>query len=373
MTFVAAMILSLALQDQDRIQDLIKKLGSDDFTTREQASEDLKKAGKSAREALKKAAEESDDPEVRQRARRSSRIWPRRRSPRSPPHRPGQGGLQGFSGVSVRTVNGDSTYTITPGDGSPALTFHKAQAGQVKLDYMEGGEAKSASSVNLDAFLKDHKELAQKYGISEEGIDYGGSRVSFKGQMFPKFNVPLFPLPSAEPRPAPPLRSTTRRRARPVAGALLAPVEDSLRAQLDLPEGQGAVVLEVTPGSLAAALGLKKSDVLLEIDGKKITSPESAKGSDRRTAARSCSARARRKRSARRRTTSRLLLLEHLGRDGLKVLADLLERRGFPGFAIPHRHRAAVDLTVDIRLDEENRTSFVRDPILTAGLHVKRS
>ena len=37
MTFVAAMILSLALQDQDRIQELIRKLGSDDFTTREQA------------------------------------------------------------------------------------------------------------------------------------------------------------------------------------------------------------------------------------------------------------------------------------------------------------------------------------------------
>ena len=37
-------------------------------------------------------------------------------------------------------------------------------------------------------------------------------------------------------------------------------------------------MLKVLPGGLAASLGLKKNDVLLEIDGKKITSPESAKG-----------------------------------------------------------------------------------------------
>ena len=279
MTFVAAMILSLALQDQDRIQDLIRKLGSDEFTTREQASEDLKKAGKSAREALRKAAEESEDPEVRQRARTILEDLAKAEKP-APPRRlvPGQGGLQGFSGVSVRTVNGDSTYTITPGDGSPALTFHKAQAGQVKLDYIEGGEAKSASSANLDAFLKDHKDLAQKYGVSEEGIDYGGSRVSFKGQMFPKFNAPLFPLPQRQNRVPPPPVPLDEDEGTPVAGAILSPVEEPLRAQLDIPEGQGAVVTKVTPGSLAAALGLRKSDVLLEIDGRKVSSPEAAKG-----------------------------------------------------------------------------------------------
>jgi len=280
MTFVAAMILSLALQDQDRIQDLIKKLGSDDFTTREQATEELKKAGKGAREALKKAVDETDDPEVRQRARTLLEDLAKADKPQPQPRRivPGQG-FQGFSGVSVRTVNGDSTYTITPGDGSPVLTFHKAQAGQVKLDYIEGGETKSASSVNLETFLKDHADLAQKYGVSDEGINYGGSRVSFKGPLFPKFNAPLFPLPQRPnriPPPPPPVEDEEEGTA--VAGALLAPVEDSLRAQLDLPEGQGAVVLKVTPGSLAAAVGLKKSDVLLEVDGKKITSPESAKG-----------------------------------------------------------------------------------------------
>jgi len=282
MTFVASLILSLALQDQDRIQDLIKKLGSDDFTTREQATEELKKAGKTAREALKKAADESDDPEVRQRARTLLDDLAKAERPQTQPQpRRVAPGLQGFSGVTVRTVNGDSTYQITPGDGSPVLTFHKAQSGQVKLDYVDGGESKTAQSVNLETFLKDHKELAQKYGVTEEGIEYGGSKVSFKGPMFPRGNAPLFPFPQRPNRvpPPPPLPiPDDEEEGTPIAGALLGPVEDSLRAQLEIPEGQGAVVLKVLPGGLAASLGLKKNDVLLEIDGKKITSPESAKG-----------------------------------------------------------------------------------------------
>jgi len=96
MAVIAAMILSLALQDQDRIQDLIQKLGSDDFSTREQASEELKKTGKNAREALKKAADESQDPEVRQRAR--TILDEMAKAEKAPPQprraAPGQGGFQ---------------------------------------------------------------------------------------------------------------------------------------------------------------------------------------------------------------------------------------------------------------------------------------
>ena len=51
-----------------------------------------------------------------------------------------------------------------------------------------------------------------------------------------------------------------------------------MRAQLDIPEGQGAVVTKVAAGGIADALGLRKNDVLLEIDGRKIAAPEDAKG-----------------------------------------------------------------------------------------------
>lgn len=279
MTFIAAMILSLALQDQDRIQDLIRKLGSDDFTTREQASEALKKAGKAAKDALQKAAEESEDPEVRQRSKTILEELAKAEKPaprRVPRPQPGFG-FRGGS-VTIRSVNGDSTYTITPGDGSPGITFHKAASGAVKLDYADDqGAAKSAEAPTLEAFLKDHQEVAQKFGITDEGIAYGGTRVSFKGNGLPNFTFPRQPrrIPVPPPPPAP---LEDEDEGVPVAGARLGAVEDSLRAQLDIPEGRGAVVLGVTPGSLAESLGLRKNDVLLELDGRKITSPESAKG-----------------------------------------------------------------------------------------------
>jgi hypothetical protein len=278
MMFVAALLIAFAPQDQDRIQDLIRKLGSDDFATREQASEELKKAGKPAREALQKAAEESDDPEIRQRAKTLLEAAPRKAVP-APPPLPGRPGFGGSS-VTIRSINGDSTYVITPGDGSPVLTFHKTASGSVKLNYADDkGESKSAESANLATFVKDHKELAEKFGISEEGINYAGSRVGFKGNGMPNFNLPRFPLPQRPGRvPPPPPVPAEEEEGTPVAGALLGAVDDSLRAQLDIPEGQGAVVTRVTPGSVAEALGLRKNDVLLEVDGRKIASPEAAKG-----------------------------------------------------------------------------------------------
>jgi len=282
MTLIAALMLALFLQDQESIQDLIKKLGSDDFATREQATEALKKAGKSAKAPLQKAVEESDDPEVRQRAKDILEEMTKapQKSGKStvPAPLPGRPGVRGSS-VSVRSVNGDTTYQITPFDGSPVLTFEKAASGKVKLIYAdEQGQSAVAEAATLEAFLKDQKELAQRFGISEEGIDYAGSRVNFKGgALVPNFRFTLPQRPGRAVPPPAPLPSEEPESV-PVAGALLSPVDDSLRAQLDIPEGQGAVVTKVAAGGVADALGLRKNDVLLEVDGRKIAEPESAKG-----------------------------------------------------------------------------------------------
>ncbi|HLY07679.1 MAG TPA: HEAT repeat domain-containing protein, partial [Planctomycetota bacterium] len=151
MMLILALLLGL-VQDQDHIQDLIRKLGSEDYATREQATEELQKIGKPARAALQKAAE-SDDPEVRQRAQSllDEKPRPERPEPRKPaPPGPGRQGFRGSS-VSITTVNGDSTYSIRPFDGTPPLTFHKAAAGQVKLEYTDDqGEAKSAEPATLE-------------------------------------------------------------------------------------------------------------------------------------------------------------------------------------------------------------------------------
>jgi C-terminal processing protease CtpA/Prc len=54
-------------------------------------------------------------------------------------------------------------------------------------------------------------------------------------------------------------------------GLQLKPAGDDLAEQLDLPNGQGEVVVNVTPGSSAAQAGVQPSDILLELNGKPVS------------------------------------------------------------------------------------------------------
>ncbi len=250
-----------------RIDELVKQLGADEFAVREKATEELRKIGKPAEGALRKALA-GDDPEVRERVR--AVLDSMAEKPKAPAPRRALPGF-GFRGssVTVQSVNGDSTYKIAPGDGSSPLTFHKDKAGAVKLEYVdEQGASKTAEAESIPKFLADHKEIAARYGVTEEGIDYGGARVSFKGGLpgLPRgFRVPKFPLPPA-------FEAEDERGTFRAAGASFEKVTEALRAQLDLPEGQGLVVVQLDEGGAAESAGLRKSDILLEIDGKKVAS-----------------------------------------------------------------------------------------------------
>lgn len=291
----AALVGGAALGQEDdsskKIQDLIRQLGSDDFQTRESATQELKKLGKAAEPALREALSH-EDAEVRARARQALDEIEKAQAPKpEPPRRrlsipgfPGAPGAPGFgfrgSSIQVQSVNGDTTYKITPGDGSDPITFHKSAAGGVKLEYPgEKGEKKTAEAESLGKFLKDHKELAEKYGISEEGIDYGGARSSFKGGGVPGFAIPrgawrFRALPPKDEDDLNDLLDSVLKLepGQKAAGATLERVPDALRAQFELPEGEGLVVSRVAGGSDAEAAGLRLHDVLLEIDGKKVTS-----------------------------------------------------------------------------------------------------
>jgi hypothetical protein len=62
--------------------------------------------------------------------------------------------------------------------------------------------------------------------------------------------------------------------ARPSLGVLAMPVFDPvLRAQLQLPEGEGLIVEEVVPGSAAEEAGFQRYDILLSVNGEKLASP----------------------------------------------------------------------------------------------------
>jgi membrane-associated protease RseP (regulator of RpoE activity) len=55
-------------------------------------------------------------------------------------------------------------------------------------------------------------------------------------------------------------------------GAQVKPPSDTLSEQLNLPKGQGQVIVQVMPNSSAAQAGLKPADILLELNGQPVSS-----------------------------------------------------------------------------------------------------
>jgi|GEM_PF-3554048 len=70
------------------------------------------------------------------------------------------------------------------------------------------------------------------------------------------------------------LSAASKGPSRYVLGIQARPIEDSLRAQLDLPKDQGVLIIEVDPDSPSAKGGLKAFDILLEADQKPVNRGE---------------------------------------------------------------------------------------------------
>lgn len=82
-------------------------------------------------------------------------------------------------------------------------------------------------------------------------------------------------MPGLPGLPGGPLGAMGRERGErtdPHLGAQLRVPDDTLADQLDLPKGQGVVIGELAPNSAAAKAGMKKNDILLEVDGKAVPS-----------------------------------------------------------------------------------------------------
>jgi hypothetical protein len=284
--------------DEARIKKALEGLGAESFEEREKATSELRKIGTPALDALRKQAEKSSDPEVRVRAKRLVEEIEKGGKKKDPMRRGGAGAR-----ISIRQADGETVYIISSAGGEDAIELRKSSDGKVKLAYPDGKGGKSeASSDSLEKFLSEHKALAEKYGITKDGIDYAGTRLKF-GEGFPAFpKVPRLEFPDLPEVPKFPgldewrwfdedLEKTWEefRRLRPevpggwdrrffgaesvIGGARIGPVPELLRSHLAIPEGQGVVVESVREGTTAAAAGLKRHDVVLEIDGKKVAGP----------------------------------------------------------------------------------------------------
>ena len=281
--------------DEPKITKAIQGLGAESFEEREQATSELRKIGAPALDALKKQAEQSSDPEVRLRAKRLVEEIEKGGKKKDPLRRPGAG-----AHITIRQADGNTLYAITPAGGGDAIELHKSADGKVKLAYPDGKGGKAeATADSLEKFLSENKALAEKYGITKDGIDYGGTQLSFRQGLpavprLPRFEFPEMPdLPRLDEfkwfddemqktweelrRLRPELPGEWDRRffgaESVIRGARIGPVPEVLRSHLSIPEGQGVLVESVREGTTAAAAGLKRHDVVLEIDGKKVAGP----------------------------------------------------------------------------------------------------
>lgn len=323
----------------------IQQLGSTEFKEREEARNRLLDAGQDAAPELRKAAKESDDPEIRWGARSVlrdlerggrargglRRVDPSQEAPEkgeksepAPAEPPGrvwrfsQPDLEGrFEdmfrrleqdfGVQIprgRFFEGDFFKDLDrqlPGFGQfqgqgHAFSMNVSPDG-VRVEIKERGadgkeDTKVYEAPDLDSFRTKYPDVARRYLDGAGGLrlhigdplqpDNGWPQVL---RMDPRGRIraPLRrmqpdtqPVPQAEPQGEPQAEPGPAEEV-PAGERLGVHVRQDLSADvreaLGLDADQGLQVIDVVEDSLAETLGLKTGDILVAINGKKITGP----------------------------------------------------------------------------------------------------
>jgi hypothetical protein len=223
---------------EQRLADLMKKLGDPSFDVREEAQRQLEAFGPGALPALDEASK-NQDPEIASRATEAaSRIRAAT---------PGQSATPGAPGTRQR-----------PEEVEP-------QEAPVLPGFPGGG------SQDMDEMLRDlEKQLDQQLpdGMGKlfremlRGRTPGQPDPGPGGEQQPGVRVWTWrsgqPQPEVETSPLAPL------------GILTGPATPALRAQLGIAEDEGVVVERVLPGSWAQQNGIERFDVLVGVDGRSV-------------------------------------------------------------------------------------------------------
>lgn len=159
---------------------------------------------------------------------------------------------------------GSSSGRIVTDDRSLAWTIDGK--GRVKVTTKDGKDAeeRTVEAESMDQLRKEHPDLAKRL---DEVSPRGGVRRWVL--RMPQGGRGWGPWAEEEDARdgVPPLAEVPA--ARPALGVEWQVVPDVLREQLDVPEG-GIVVDRVLPESLAARLGLRRFDVILDVAGRKV-------------------------------------------------------------------------------------------------------
>jgi len=260
---------------EDRISQLITKLGDDDFNVRQEAQEELRKMGQPALPALREAAK-SADPEVSSRA---ESLLTQIEEPARAGRQDNEMDLPGMNGIIVgpggmrqeirfQVVGPNAVRNMTVRENGRTTTIHE-DANGIQMTVTEPGkdgrpETKEYKAANAEELKKKDPDASRIY-----------ERLKAKPMHMPRMQLRMNGMPPEMQRM---LRENDRRLARlmdatPNAdrfGIEAADADMALKAQL----GHGAVVQEVQPDSRAAKLGVKRHDLIQKVNEKQIESAE---------------------------------------------------------------------------------------------------
>ncbi|HLY07938.1 MAG TPA: PDZ domain-containing protein [Planctomycetota bacterium] len=183
-----------------------------------------------------------------------------------------------------------------------AFSLRVTGDGHVEMTVQENGQDRTYKADSMDEFTRKYPDLARQFGVGRGGIRAWTSRPpeefrkSFEewrkqfgdfefGKQDPELRKllehpeQLFQDQRA-PKAAPPADGTAVVPG-PRLGIRLAPLSQVLADQLGLDAQKGAQIVEIDAGSAAEKSGLRKNDVLLQVDGKEPTGVDGVRDSVR--------------------------------------------------------------------------------------------
>ena len=318
------------------VEQLIEALGSESYRARLDAERSLRELGNEALPGLEKAAESSDDAEVQWRARRvlrqierggSGDLETRKRDAEPPvvegtPQEPqkvlrrrgqAQDPMRDQFESLFERLNQDFGLDIPRArffgdqffrdlqeqlkDGtshSQGMSMQVAPDGKVRVEVQEKGEdGKSETKVyeapDMETFQKQYPNVLRQNGLGMGLFQFpgvGNEPHWFGGQPLRGFGWNgrgLVPMPGRGPvqghedielldpaDAAPPAPPAGKR----LGVSIQKEIPAGVREYLELEEGVGLQIESVSPDSLAAALGLRKGDIVTHIGKQAIGSPQ---------------------------------------------------------------------------------------------------
>ena len=287
------LIAALLQADPGRVEQLVRDLGSETYSVRQKADEELRKLGAAAAPALKEAVADADP----ERARRARAILAEIEKKPSRPADPRPKPEAAYRSLKL-SVGADG----------------RVEAVVVESDAVGKTVEKTYTAGSMEEFRRRHPDLARHFGLGAEKMDDVGKGLrdwmkrfedgDFAGRdLFKDLREsPFFrdllkdvPEPFADlldnpeefmerfrelqPGLDPGGPPAAPRLPRPEGqfGVALAPVGEALSSHLGLPLGEGALVVEVTKDSRAARAGIREMDVVLAVDGQPIKDAASAR------------------------------------------------------------------------------------------------